>query len=140
MNIYVGQIYIKLGVKFEFSYIFQRYIHSFLTENSIPSVEFVDKFQDYELIFNMSAKKDIKDNEIKGPAIFKKTKKVEYSIFLPFDVIMQNADYNYWALKYLFKGIYEVYDKYGFNYNSIKNNEEKTIKYILSDEKMFKKK
>ncbi len=43
-------------------------------------------------MFRMSAKTKISEVEIKGPKVFKKTKDVEYSIFLPYDVIDRESD------------------------------------------------
>ena len=139
MNIYIGQIYIDVGVKFQFNHIFQKYLNSVLTEYSIPSDGFLKKYKDYEFMFRMSAKKDIQGNELKGPTVFKRDKDIEYSIFLPYDVIIKNEDYNYWALKYLFKGIFEIYDKYEFKYDYLKENKEQIIKNIISDKEMFYK-
>lgn len=137
MNIYVAQIYIEVGVNFNFSHLFQSYLHSVLSKNTIPSCSFIEKFEGFDLMFRMSAKLNINDNEIKGPTIFKKDKDIEYSIFLPFDIIMQNSNYHYWALKYLFNGIFSIYEKYSFEFSYLKNNEEDIIKEILSDPEMF---
>lgn len=137
MEIYVGQIYIQQDVNFGFSYLFQRSIHSFLSENIKNSERFCEKYKDYTLMFRMSAKKDITENEIKGPTIFRKDKDMEYSIFLPFDEIMKNENYNYFALKYLFEGIYSILDKYGFDFSIIKKEEEKFINTVLNDPSML---
>lgn len=139
MNVHIGQVYIDVGVKFSFNHIFQKHLHSVLTENTIPSSSFLKKYNDYEFTFRMSAKKGIIDNELKGPIVFKRDKDIEYSIFLPYDIITQNDNYHYWALKYLFKGIFEIYDKYEFKYDYLKKNEEQIIKSIISDKEMFYK-
>jgi hypothetical protein len=50
---------------------------------------------------------------------------------------MKYENYNYWALKYLFNGIYTIFEKYNINYSIIKEKEEKIIKIILTDKKCF---
>ncbi len=139
MNIYIGQIYIDVGVKFEFNHVFQEYIHSILTRHSTPPNNFLERYKNYDFMFRMSAKKDIQDVEIKGPSIFKRDKDIEYSIFLPYDVITQKDNHNYWALKYLFRGIYEIYDKNKFEYDILEKKEEEIIKKVISDSSMFYK-
>jgi hypothetical protein len=59
----------------------------------------------------MSAKAEIDDLEIKGPGVYKKTKDVEYSIFLPYKIISKEdgkqARYKK-ALDYVLIGIVKV--------------------------------
>lgn len=138
MFVYLGQIYVQPDIYFNFSCIFQNYIHSILSEKIIVSDYFKEKYPDYKLMFRISAKKNIDENEIKGPSIFRKDSDMEYTIFLPFDAIMKHKNYNYIALKYLFEGIYTVFEEYHFDYSQIKENEEDTIKNILEDKKMFR--
>ena len=94
MNVFFSQIYIEPGVDFPFSYHFQRRLSEQVTSLVMPSARFLAKYgDDYKLIFNVSAKQVIQVNEIRGPTVFKKTKDVEYTAFLPFDVIRASSTY-----------------------------------------------
>lgn len=84
MRIHVCQIYVEPGVSFPFTHVFQKHIGDLLTNAAVPKEAFADRFSaDYDLIFNLSAKKGLLSPEIKGPAVFKRHKTVEYTIFLP---------------------------------------------------------
>jgi len=84
MRIHVGQIYVEPGVAFPFTHVFQKHIGDLLTNAAVQKDAFSDRFgSDYDLIFNLSAKKCLVSPEVKGPAVFKRHKTVEYTIFLP---------------------------------------------------------
>ncbi len=84
MRIHVGQIYVEPGVAFPFTHVFQKHIGDLLTNAAVPKEAFSDRFgSDYDLIFNLSAKQCLVSPEVKGPAVFKRHKTVEYTIFLP---------------------------------------------------------
>ena len=86
MKIHVGQIYIEPGATFPFSHTFQNWISKELTKRVRASPAYIKAYgSDYELMFNLSAKSGIRKPEIKGPTVFRKTKDVEYSVFLPFE-------------------------------------------------------
>jgi len=105
MKVWFGQVYIEPGVNFPFSHHFQRRLSQEVTALTKPSREFIKKHgEDFELMFNVSAKQALQDNEIRGPAVFRKTKDLEYTVFLPFDVIMRHADAPKAALRFLLRG------------------------------------
>jgi len=84
MKIFVGQIYIKVGVSFPFSLRFQRWLGDALSDRVEVSDQFSQKFgADFGLGLRISGKEDIDRPEIKGPTVFKRDKDVEYTIFLP---------------------------------------------------------
>nr|WP_319396803.1 hypothetical protein [uncultured Desulfobacter sp.] len=100
---------------------------------------YIEKYgTDWELIFRISAKKEIKDNEIKGPSVFKNDKDVEYTIFLPFDIINLSLDVPKLAIEFLLKGCCEVFRELGINTEIIENKSQSIIEDICSDAKMFK--
>ena len=104
MKIYFGQIYIQAGVSFPFSFDFQRRLSEEVTPLLQPSSKFCKKYgDDFSLMFRISAKSDLEDNEIRGPTVFRKTRDVEYSIFLPFDVIVRHTDAPRSALRFLLR-------------------------------------
>lgn len=138
MKIYFGQIYIQVGVSFPFNYLFQNFLGTKVTEFVQSSPKFIKLYgEDYSLIFRVSAKKELTTNEIKGATIYKKKKHIEFTIFLPYTLIMQNAEPNKEALKFLFDGIYEVLDKYEINTSMLKSEQDKIINKIMSSPEMF---
>ena len=139
MKIHFGQIYIQAGINFSFNHIFQNFISEKVTELVEISSKFLEFFtEDYSLIFNVSAKKELAINEIVGPAVYKKDKDVEYSIFLPYVPIMQQPEPNRSALEHLFEGVYKILGEYDIDVSKLQNNQERLIAEILSSPKMFK--
>ena len=138
MKIYFGQIYIQVGINFPFNHLFQKFLGAEVTKLVNPSHKFIKRYaEDYNLIFRVSAKKELVENEIKGPTAYKKEKDVEFSIFLPYTFITQNSDPNRLALKYLFEGIYEVLGKYEINVEALKFEQNRIIDTIMSSPEMF---
>ncbi len=102
MKVFFRQTYIETGATFPFSVHFQRRMTEVVTSLVVPSAKFLSKYgDDYDLIFNVSAKRGLQENEIRGPGIYRRTKDVEYSVFLPFDVIMASSDIYRTALEIL---------------------------------------
>lgn len=139
MNIYVVQIYIEAGASFPFSHVFQRYIH-----NRLSSL--VDGWgrnaghygPDFGLIFRMSSKSDLATTEIKGPTIFKRDKSVEYSIFLPSNLLGNRSTDDYRAvLRALMDGIVTVMDGLGINTEKVKVESEDIVDLIVHDPAMY---
>jgi hypothetical protein len=111
MLVHFGQIYIEADARFPFSHHFQHRISEVVSKLVKPSATFTRKYgADFNLTFNVSAKRGLQDNEIRGPAVFKKTKDVENTIFLPFDVITRHSDAPRHALRFLLKGACDVFD------------------------------
>jgi hypothetical protein len=138
MKIQLVQIYIEPGVAFSFSHHFQRRMGAEITSLVEPSSSFVkDYAHDYKLVFNMSAKNAIDDNEIRGPTVFRKTKDVEYSIFLPFDLITKATDVPRAALRYLLKGICAVLDSLNIDTAKIVKQQDALVEEICNDPIMF---
>jgi hypothetical protein len=138
MKVWFGQIYIEPGVSFPFSHLFQRRLSAEVTALVEPSSTFLKKYgSDFELIFRISAKQGLKDNEIKGPTVFRKAKDVEYSIFLPFDVINRNADAPKRALSFLLKGVCKVFDMLEIDKTRLFNKQQSLIEGICSDPTML---
>ncbi len=138
MKIYVTQIYIEVGATFPFGHLFQQRIHRELTQATVPSQLFLDKYGDnYTLIFRMSAKFSIAENEIRGPTNYKKSKQVEYSIFLPYDRIASEKEPNKSALLHLFQGIRSVLEKLEIDTAEIERRETNWIAEFCSEPTMF---
>jgi hypothetical protein len=138
MKVYFGQIYIDAGIEFPFSIDFQKYLAEAVTAQVAPSGYWVKKYgRHFDLIFRISAKREITKNEIRGPTVFRKAKDIEYSIFLPFDVVTRRRDIPRSALRFVFKGVYSVLESLEIDTGKLKQREESVIEKICSDPKMF---
>jgi hypothetical protein len=138
MRVAFGQTYIEGGANFPFSHHFQKRLLEEVTALVEPSPKFCAKYgKDWDLIFNISAKKALRDNEIRGPTVFRKAKDVEYTIFLPFRVIMQYDDAPRVALRYLLKGVCEVLDQLEIDKRKLVERQESLIEEICSDPTML---
>lgn len=112
MKVFFGQIYIEPGVSFPWSWKFQSYLSSAITETIGPSEYFTGKYgSDWSLGFRISAKRNLGSNEICGPTVFRKAKDVEFTIFLPYDQIPEGSSFAGPALDFLIEGTLEVFQR-----------------------------
>lgn len=82
------QVYLQPGIEFPFSHIMQRWITNELSRLTTGDEGFAERFgADFTLCVNLSAKSAITVNEVLGPTVFRSTNDVEYTLFLPFDVL-----------------------------------------------------
>jgi hypothetical protein len=138
MKVWFRQIYVEPGVNFPFSHLFQRRLSRDVTALVEPSAEFLRKYgSEFEMTFNVSAKQDLLDNEIRGPSVFKKTKDVEYTVFLPFDVIIRHADAPRHALRFLLKGVCNAFDRLEINKAKLLDTQDSLIEGICTDPTML---
>lgn len=138
MRVQFTQIYIEPGVVFAFSTEFQCYLSDTVTALVRPTEKFNKRYgSDWDVIFNVSAKRAIEDNEIRGPMVFRKSKDVEYTVFLPFDVASRDSDIRESGLRFLFKGTQAVLDRLGIDAADFAQCQEEIIRRIRSDPSMF---
>ncbi len=138
MQVSFTQVYIEGGVDFPFSHHFQHRLSREASALVEPSSKFVKKYgEDFELIFYISAKRGLQDNEIRGPTVFKKAKDVEYTVFLPFDVIIPHADAPRHALRFLLKGMGDVFDKLKIDKTRFLEQQEAIVEGICADPTML---
>lgn len=138
MKVAFSQVYIEPDANFPFSVHFQRLMTEEVTAITTPSSKFTESFGIVsELIFRISAKHQLEDNEIKGPTVFKNAKDVEFTIFLPFDVIRGRADASKQALHFLLKGVCSVFDMLAIDKTKLVDKQQALIERICSDPTMF---
>jgi hypothetical protein len=138
MKIHFGQIYIEPGVTFPFSILFQRRLSDEVTALIAPSALFTQRYgDDWELMFRVSAKRIISDNEIRGPSVFRKSKDVEFTIFLTFDAIQREASVARSAVTFLLRGVCSVLDSLGFETSAIQNSQASLAESLSSDPTML---
>jgi len=139
MKICISQVYISPGINFPFSYLFQKWLSNELTSIVQPSPDFIRRYGDnFFLVFNMSAKSEIRELEIRGPAVYKKTKDVEYTIFLPYDIISSSGDDKIsGALRYLLEGIVRVLEALKIDVREVLKRTDLIIEHVRSDPSMI---
>src|SRR5437016_569253 len=137
MNVTFSQIYVEPGVEFPFSFEFQHYLSKEISALVVPSAKFTNKCGgDFELSFNISAKTALQDNEIRGPAVYRKTKTIEYTVFLPFDTITRGGSVLRSAVEFLLKGICSVLDGLFIDKTGILKRQDSLIERICTDPNM----
>ena len=138
MKVWFGQFYIEPSVNFPFSHHLQRRLSQEITALVEPSAKFINEYGlDFELMFRISAKEALKESEIRGPTVFNKTKDVEYTVFLPFTVIMRHADAPKHALRYLLKAVCDVFDTLEINKTELIKQQQSLIDHICADPTML---
>src|SRR6266446_207939 len=139
MKVSVSQVYIEPGISFPFTSFFQKWISGNLTELTYPSKEFNHCYgENFHLIFRMSAKAGLRDVEIRGPSVYRKDRDVEYTIFLPYDVIVAADERFNCALDYLLRGIIRILKSLKIDTSLLEKNVPSFIKRICSDPAMFR--
>ncbi len=139
MKVSVSQIYIKPGVSFPFSHVMQRLLSSELSNCVEASAEFKTQYgTGYHLVVNMSADTDIVDNVVRGPTVFKRSRSVEYTVFLPYDMILQSRDGCREAMVFLLSGIRSILQQLRIDTQDFDQKKDIIIKSICTDTAMLK--
>ncbi len=139
MKIHFGQIYIEAGASFPFTHKYQLAISENVSKLVVPSDSFVSLYgQDYELMIRVSAKKGLKENEIKGPTVFKKEKDIEFTIFLPHDILIGKDNWAEETTIFLLKGLYSVLNSLGINSDILKNSQTEIVTALCCEPENIK--
>lgn len=138
MKVSIGQIYNKPGVSFPFSHLMQRWLAKELSAITNPSAAFVKKYgADFRLTIRVSADTQIADCQVKGPAVFKKDKGIEYSVYLPFDTIVADPRGCRAAVEFLVAGIRSIFEKIGADPTELDKKRGFIVDHICSDPTML---
>ena len=141
MRVCISQIYIRPGINFPFSHLFQKWLSGELTSIIQPSTYFIHRYGgDFALIFRISAKSEIHKLEIKGPTVYKKTRDVEYTIFLPYDIIKSSNDEIAGALRYLLDGIVRILEALKIDAGEVSMRTASIIEHVRSEPSMITRK
>ncbi|MCH8150244.1 MAG: hypothetical protein IH987_20070 [Planctomycetes bacterium] len=133
MNIFVSQIYIEVGASYPFTHFFQKYLSKEITARVPASDKFVAEYgPDFDLMFRLSAKKDILEPEIKGPTVFMDDKDVEFTVFLPYSEEQSHAH----VLDVLIKQIVDVLEGLGMDVEQLSSASDEIVQSIVTDPKM----
>jgi hypothetical protein len=138
MNIYFGQIYITPGVSFPWSIHFQRLLGETVTPLVSPGPRFIAQYgENWNLMFRISAKRGILSSEIRGPSKFRKDRRVEYSIFLPFDQIPAGSDFAQPALRLLLSSVRQVFLDVDIEHKNFDAAHEQLVSNVCGDPRSF---
>jgi len=138
VNVFLGQIYQEVGASFPFSYVMQEWLGGQLSNLVTSSSEFFQKYgADFDLMVWISARKNSAETEIRGPAVFKKTKDVEYTVFLPYDTIAATEDERRTAILFLVDAIQEVFAREQIVASGLEARKTSMADHICSDPAMI---
>jgi len=103
------------------------------------SIEFENKYgADWNIIIRISAKAGLSENELRGPTVFKKDKDLEFTIFLPYDVIIVQKDWCLLAVEFLINGACSVLEQLSLSSLELMQKKEKIIEIVCSADSMIK--
>jgi hypothetical protein len=139
MKLGFRQIYIRPGASLPFSHHMQHLLRDQLSAAEGDAEEFVRRHgQDFKLVTNISAEVGTKENQIKGPTMFKRTRDVEYSLFLPYDAIAgASAMGRHVAAEFLLDGIRSIFQQAGVGVTHLDEKRGLLIERICSDPSML---
>jgi hypothetical protein len=90
MRMAFSQIYGSVDAQFPFSFHFQVKLTNEISARVNASQKYIERYgSDFDLIVRISAKRQTVENEIRGPIVYRKSKDVEFVIFLPYDAIVK---------------------------------------------------
>ena len=140
MKIYVSQIYIEAGINYPFSHHFQAWLSQELTNRVRPSRQFLETYSDqFNIVFNVSAKVQLKHPQVKGPTVFRRTKDVEYTVFLPHNGVNPNsANALRQPLRHLIDSIADVLQGLGMDVSKVLGDSSAMIEHVISIPKMVR--
>jgi len=138
MKLSICQVYVKAGVSFPFSHVMQRWVGGELSVLVTPSEKFVRKYGEYSsLVIFMSAERGTRKNRVVGPGVNRKTRDVEYTVFLPFDVVTRAPNGCRSALEFLMDGIESVLRKAAIEVAAISSQRDRIIEKVCQDPAML---
>jgi hypothetical protein len=141
LRIHIVQIYVNAGIRYSFTHVFQRRMQEILSNLVRPSGEFSRRYgSDFAVVFNLSAQTGISVPRIVGPAVYRKTKDVEYTIFLPHDGSDANQldDYTKQIRDFL-AGVIDVLERLKLDAAPVKEKTDDIVREISSDPAMIDK-
>ncbi len=140
MKVFLGQIYGEPGVSFPFSHHMQAWLGAQLSELATPNTEFLNMYgADFALMVRISARTNCTENQIKGPTVFKKTKDVEYTLFLPYDAIVAADEGCRAAVRFLLNGIQQVFTRAHIDAADFESRMAFIEEHVCSEAAMLKK-
>ena len=134
MLVNFSQVYIEPGIWFPFSHHFQNRLSEAVTERVMPSDTFLSQYgSECALTINVSAKKALRQTEVRGPAVFRGAKDVEYTVFLPYSAIVKRPDAPRVAVKYLLDAACDIFESLDIDTTRLRVDQSELVTSICSD-------
>lgn len=138
MKVHFGQVYLEPGIEFPFSHHFQKAVSKEVSRLVTPSKKYIDEYgRDFELMMRISARSKTKSNEIVGPAVFRKTKDVEFTIFLPYDAVGVGIKSTERTVVFLLNGVVSILNSLEIETAALEEKITFIAKSLSSDPKML---
>ena len=110
MKVYVALIDLVPGVAFPFSHRMQQFLGAALTRSVRGTNELRGRNRDgWSLGINIAPQQRITDNRIVGPKEFRRTKDIEYTLFLPYTRIKKADRSRSMAAEFLMRGVRDIF-------------------------------
>ena len=140
MNVFVSQVYIVPGINYRFSQSFQKWLGKEITNRVQPSANFIKAYsEDYDLMFRISAKTNIHEPEIRGPTVFRDSKDIEFTIFLPHDGVTPLSTHTYRRVMIsLIEAVIEVLESLELDASRLSSESSDLIHKVITTPEMFK--
>jgi hypothetical protein len=129
----VSQVYVHVGIEFPFSHLAQRFLERELLE--VMDVSLFDKRygSDFHIVLNVSAEQATRTPRIAGPAVFRRTKDVEYTIFIPFDVVVDSDEPCFTAAELLLEGAESAFRHAGISCPGLPSERQRIAREVCSN-------
>ena len=132
------QVYIREGVSFPFSHVYQGALADTFTSSVRPSEKFLRKFgEDWTMIVIISGKRELAETEDRGPGTLRTKKMQEWTLFLPFDVIHQQREPIHAACGETIKSACSVLERIGFDVRDVCSRTEELVSALVSNTAHF---
>jgi adenine-specific DNA methylase len=139
MKVWITQFYLNAATSFPFTHTMQIFMAGELSAVAEKCEAFQARYGEaFELTVYINSEADLLENRILGPTVFKKTKDVEYTLTLPFDVIAKAPDGCRGAMEFLVAGVRAVFQKAGIDPAKLDERTSFIIDRVCSDSSMLK--
>lgn len=139
MRIFLGQIYGEAGVSFPFSQRMQVWVGEQVSALAVPRAEFISRYGiDFSLGVRISARRNSKQADVLGPTVFKKSKDVEYTLMLPYDLIMSTPDGCRLAIELIIDGVSEICTRANIDCPGLHTAKGRIVEEVCSNPAMLK--
>jgi hypothetical protein len=135
MNVVISQVYIDPDAIYPFNFRFQRFLSESISMLSKSTKRFEDVYgSEWRVIIRLSAKSGLPSAELQGPTLFKRKKDVEYTLFLPFPLLLSdgNTDIRR-VVELIVDGVTEVLGRLGLDSTGVCEKKHLIVNRVVSD-------
>ena len=118
---------------FEISHKVDNFIREQVIKTIFPKYQLDDIEPNWYLKLSVSTASDIKELEVRGPEINKRSKMISYGFWMPFDTITKSKDPINSYLDYYFQALQVVFTGYGVDPNDFNAIKDVCVKEIVNN-------